>query len=430
MASALVKDIDLDAIDFFTAENLSNPYALLARLRRERPVAKFRQAGFDRDQYVVTTHALVDEVFRDHKRFSSNYMEMLTGGGKGDPEATAILATAWPEVNTLLTADEPDHTRLRSLAAKGFMPKRIARMSDLMGQAISNLIDGFIERGECDFMREFAVPMPINSIGAVLGIAPSYYDQLYDWTFALMRRNGQMGSPAEQVADARQIVELKEFVAALVREREKNPKDDLLSDLVTARVEGQSPFSELETLSTALILLVGGAETSRSTLIASIARLVQHPEQIRLLREDLTLVPKALEEILRIDTPGTAIWRIANCDTELGGVKIPEGSIIMLRMDSANRDETVFENPDQFNIFRSDINKHLSFGVGIHYCIGFRLAREQVTQSIQSLLKRLGDVRMVPEKSDLRAIPSAHTRCLRALHLAFTPGRRAVDKAE
>jgi cytochrome P450 len=90
----------------------------------------------------------------------------------------------------------------------------------------------------------------------------------------------------------------------------------------------------------------------------------------------------------------------------------------------------VFENPDQFNILRSDINKHLSFGVGIHYCIGFRLAREQVTQSIQSLLKRLGDVRMVPEKSDLRAIPSAHTRCLRALHLAFTPGRRAVDKAE
>jgi cytochrome P450 len=421
--------VDLDKVDFFSSEVLADPYELLARLRRERPVAKFRQAGFGRDQYVVTTHALVEEVFRDHNRFSSNYMEILTGGGKGDPQASAILATTWPEVNTLLTADEPDHTRLRSLAAKGFMPKRINRMAELIGQVISTLIDNFIERGECDFVREFAVPMPINSIGAVLGIPSSYYAKLYDWTFSLMRRNGQMGTPAEQVEDARQIVELKEFVASLVHDRQKNPKDDLLSDLVTARVDGQSPFSEHETLSTALMLLVGGAETTRSTLISAMARLMQTPGQLQLLHNDIALAPKAVEETLRLDTPGTAIWRIANVDTELGGVKIPKGAIIMMRMDSANRDETVFENSEVFNILRTDVNRHLALGTGIHYCIGFRLAREQASQSVAALLTRLKDVHMVPEKSDLRAHPSVHTRCLRELHLAFVPGQRALHRA-
>jgi cytochrome P450 len=420
---------NLDDIDFFAPEILQNPYELLARLRRERPVARFRQAGFDRVQFVVSTHALVDEVFRDQRRFSSNFMEMLTGGGKGNPEATAILSRTWPEVNTLLTADEPDHTRLRSLAAKGFTPKRVKRMSDLIGQSIKDLIDKFAEKGECDFVRQFAVPMPISSIGAVLGIPPQYYDALYEWTFALMRRNGQMGTPAEQVADAHRIVELKEFVHRLVHERQADPKDDLLSDLVTAREDGVSPFTELETLSTALMLLVGGAETTRSTLIATMARLMQSPDQLELVRKDLALVPKAIEETLRIDTPGTALWRIANFDTELGGVSIPKDSIIMMRMDSANRDSAVFQNPDKFDILRPDIGRHLSFGMGIHYCIGFRLAREQAAQSITQLLARLENVRMIAEKSDLRAHPSVHTRCLRALHLAFTPGSRSVGQA-
>jgi cytochrome P450 len=371
----------------------------------------------------------VNEVFRDHHRFSSNFMEILTGGGKGDPEAAAIFETTWPEVNTLLTADEPDHTRLRSLSAKGFMPKRVQRMADLIGQTVAALIDEFVERGECDFALEFAIPLPIHSIGAVLGIPSSYYGKLYDWTFSLMRRNGQMGTHAEQVHDAHQIVELKEFVKALVRDREKNPKDDLLSDLVTARVDGQSPFSELETLSTALMLLVGGAETTRSTLLSAMARLVQNPEQRNILQKDLSLVPKAIEETLRLDTPGTALWRIANHDTELGGVKIPKGAIIMMRMDSANRDEKVFQNADEFNLLRPDINRHLSFGMGIHYCIGFRLAREQSSQSMTALLSRLENLRLVADKSDLRAHPSVHTRCLRALHLAFTPGRRLVHQA-
>jgi cytochrome P450 len=422
MASEQLAQKNLDDCDFFSPEVLMDPHPLLARLRRERPVAKFRQPGVDRDIYVVTSYALVGEVFRDHNRFSSNFLEMFTGGGRAAPEAVAILKKTWPEVNTLLTADEPDHTRLRSLAAKGFMPARVNRMSNLIGQCITVLIDKFIERGECDFVREFAVPLPINSIGAVLGIPSSYYGKLYDWTFALARRFGQMGTPAEQVADAHQILELKDFIAETVRSRREHPKDDLLSDLVTARVDGVSPFSEFETLSTALILIVGGAETTRSSLISGMAHLLRNPAQLELLRNDLALIPRAVDEILRIDPPGPGTWRVAKQDVSIGGATIPGGSLVMIRKDSANRDTTVFEDPDSFNILRPNANRHLSLGNGIHYCIGFRLAKEQISQSLAALITRLPDLRMIPEKSDLRPHLSMHLRCLRGLSIGFTPG--------
>lgn len=415
---------DIDSIDFFAPEVLADPYELLSRLRRERPVAKFRQAGFDRDQYVVTPYSLVEKVFRDNQAFSSDYMSIFIGEGNDEPEVAEVMARTWSEVNTLLTADEPDHTRLRSLAQRAFMPSRIRRMSGLINEVIHGLIDDFIERGECDFKQEFAIPLPINSVAAVLGIPPEYYGKLYDWTFARLRRNGQMATPEEKLADAYQILEMKEYLAELVRDRRRQPRDDLVSDLVTARIDRVSPFSELEILSTVMMILVGGAETTRGTLISTLARLTQNPDQLEMLRADLSLVPRAVDEVLRIDSPGTAIWRIAARDVELGGQQIPEGAIVMLRMDSANRDETVFAEPERFDIQRANAGKHLSFGLGIHFCIGFGLARAQLNQSLQALIPRLTGLRVIAEKSDLRTHPSVLIRCLRELHLAFKAGSR------
>jgi cytochrome P450 len=419
-----LKSVDIDKVDFFSPAILANPAALFARLRKERPVARYFHPVFGCDEYVVTSYALVEEAFRDSKRFSSNFLEMMTGGGKGNPEATAILAKAWQDVNTVLTADEPDHTRLRALVAKAFMPNRIKRMSDLITVVVDKLIDGFIERGECNFIKEYSVPLPIYSVSAALGIPEQYQERIYNWTLALVRRIGQMGTDEEQVADAHQIVELKEFILALVRDREKEPRDDLVSDLVTARVDGQNPLTELEVLSTVQLLILGGAETARNTLTFAMARLMLNPTQLQLLRNDPSLTSKVIEETLRYDSPGAASWRVATCDTELGSVKIPKGAMIMLRMDSAARDETVFEKPEEFDLQRTDVNNHLGFGRGIHYCVGFRFAREQVNQSVQALLSRLNGVRINAEKSDLRVNPSSsHVRSPLALHLVFEPGK-------
>lgn len=415
----------MDDADFFTPETLADPYATMDRMRAACPVQRIRQPALGRDQYVVTSHELVDAVFRDHETFSSNYMDMFLSGGRGNPEAEALYATSWPEVNTLLTSDEPDHSRLRQLSMKAFMPGRIKRMTDLIEQTVTTLIDNFIERGTCDFVAEFAIPLPLHTIGDILGLPRDLHGQLYPWTFALMRRNGQMATHDEQLEDARQIVELKSYVEKLLRERRAHPQDDLISDLVTAEVEGENPLSDLEVLSSALLLIVGGAETTRSSLISMMARLTRSPEQRAALRADPTLIPKAVEEMLRLDTPGTALWRIARHDTELGGVAIPKGGIVMMRIDAANRDPAVFADPNAFVIGRDNINRHLSFGAGIHYCIGFRLARAQIIQSITQLVARLDDLRLVPEQSDLTAHPSMHTRCLKALTIAFTPGERS-----
>jgi cytochrome P450 len=420
-----VPNLNLAELDFFSPEVLADPYEVLALLRARHPVFQFRQPTYQRDPFVFSTYELVDKVLRDNKNFSSHTNEMLTGGGKGNPEAEAIYATEWPEVDTLLTADEPDHGRLRAFAVKAFMPGRIKRMASLIEETITSLIDGFIERGECDFVREFAIPLPVNSIGAVLGIERSYYQKLYEWTFSMMRRNGQLGSAADQVFDAHKVVEMKQFVSKLVAERRAAPGDDLISDLVTAEVAGVSPFTDLELLSTVMILIVGGADTTRSSLISCIARLCQHPDQLRLVRQDLSLIPAAIDEVLRLDTPVSALWRIAKHDVDVGGTKIPAGAVVMVRIDSANRDANVFENPDTFNILRRAPKTALTFGAGIHHCVGFRLAREQLNQSLTALLTRLGDIKLINEKCDLRTHLSVQTRCLRELHISFTPGKRA-----
>src|SRR5262249_4751366 len=156
------------------------------------------------DVYLVTSHAMVEQAFRDNQSFSSDFTKIFTGQGRVDPKIEEIYATGPAQVPAILTSDEPDHTRLRTLAQKAFMATRVKRMSDLIATTITRLIDNFIERGECDFFHEFAVPLPINSVGAALGVDPAYYDKLYDWTFSLMRRDGQMGTPEEQIHDAEQ----------------------------------------------------------------------------------------------------------------------------------------------------------------------------------------------------------------------------------
>lgn len=416
--------IDLDTLDFFDPGVLENPYAVLKRLRAERPVMKFRQRGFERDWYVVSSHELVTRVLLDNATFSSRTKEIFTGGGKRDPRAEAIYATTWPEVESMLTSDEPDHTRLRALAQAAFMPARIRRMADIIAETITTLIDRFADKGECDFVREFAVPLPIHTIGRILGIAPEYYDRMYDWTFSIIRRDGQMATPDEEVVDARNVVEMKRHVEDLVRERRARPRDDLISDLVTARIDGAPALTDLEIMSTIVILIIGGSETTRSTLISALPRLIANPDQLALLRADPTLAPRAIDEILRMDSPGAALWRRATREVELGGVRIPEGGIVLVRIDSANRDERVFDEPERFDIRRDNERLHAAFGKGIHHCIGFRLAREQLGQSIPALLARLQDLRLVPDKCDLRAFPAVHVRCLRAVSLAFTPAAR------
>jgi cytochrome P450 len=401
-----------------------NPFPAFAALRNSTPVLPIEQPGMDRKMFLVTSRSVAVDMLMKPELYSSRFYEVLAGGAAPNPEAAAIYKTGWPEVDVMLTTDAPEHSRFRTLVNNVFSPRRITAMQPKIEQAADELIDQFVERGECDFVEEFAVPLPIFMISDVLGISREHQRSFRRWSDAYILRNGQMGSQETEVAAARDIVECQHFLFDLVQKRRAAPEDDMISDLVHASVEGALPLTDVEILSVIQQILIAGNETTRSTLIGMMARLLDDPVQLQSLVEDPKLIPNGVEEALRFETPASCTWRIAREDVELSGVAIPKGSIVMARLESANRDESYFENPDTFDVRRTNARNHLSFGQGLHFCVGRVLARREMNIAMPKLLMRLQNLGMRRDKSDLRIHTSIHIRALRALHILFDPGPR------
>ena len=247
-----------------------------------------------------------------------------------------------------------------------------------------------------------------------------------EWSDAIMVRVGKMATKHQEIEAARQIVELHKFILGLIRARRSKRTDDLLSNAMYADTDGELPLSDEELLSFVQEVLVAGNETTRNTLISGMTRFLQNPDQLRLLREDPSLAVNAVEEILRLETPASAMWRIATQDTTLGGVALPKGAIVSLRYDAANHDERQFVDPERFDIHRPNARSHVSFSHGPHHCMGQHLARKELSIAFPRLLTRLEHVRMVPESSDVRVKPSVMIRARHELHIAFHAGRRLI----
>jgi cytochrome P450 len=350
---------------------------------------------------------------------------VLFGGGSVNPEADRIIAELPCEPTMLLTNDDPVHKRRRKLVSGAFTPKTIATMTASIVQIIDDLIDAFIEHGECDFARDFAIHLPTYVIADILGVPRDYYDRVTEWSDAVILRVGQMATADEEIAAAHRIVEFRRFILSFIRERRVRPGSDLLSLVMhPEEANGEDPLTDQEVMSFAQEVLVAGNETTRNTLLGGLARLLNHPEQLQLLRDNPDLAVNAVDEILRLETPASAMWRIVTRDTELGGVHLPEGAVLSLRYDSANRDERQFRDADTFDIRRANARTHLSFSYGVHHCMGQNLARKELAIAFPRIVTRLRNMRIVPEKSDLSYKPNVMIRALRALHVAFDPGPR------
>lgn len=412
---------ELADTDFFSEGVLAHPYAFLRRMRAEAPVFPAYQASHARRQYLVATYDLIQQVLTNPQRFSSNYLPILSGGGTLDPEVEAVRAKGFEEVDSLLTADDGDHRRMRKLVSNAFTPRRIKAMNDTLRTVVEDLIDRFAAQGECDFIAEFASGLPSNALAHIMGIDRARYDDVDRWGAAIARRFGQMGTLEERIADEYTILEAKDFMDELIAERRANPGDDLISDLVTAEADDEAPLTEAEIRATIFILLVGGTETTFSTLNFCMAHLAQDEAMRTRLTQNEADISAFIDEVLRFYTPVAGTWRIAREDVSLGGVDIPSGSILMVRLDSANRDPGQFERPDTFDIDRKGNARHLGFGGGAHSCIGFRVAKLELQHSISALLKRLKSPRLIEEGTDLDIVPSTHARCIRKLRLAFEP---------
>ncbi|MFF4838266.1 cytochrome P450 [Streptomyces sp. NPDC001315] len=313
----------------------------------------------------------------------------------------------------MLEADPPEHTRLRRLVAGAFSPKRSAEMEPRITQIANELVDAMPPSGELDLVEAFTAPLPVAVIAELLGIPEAHRQDFRRWTTLAF----QVSHP--EYASA--VAGLHAFLRELVEDKRRNPGDDLMSALVAARDENDGRLSGEELAGTAALLVIAGHETTVNLLGNSVLALLRHPDQLRLLRENPGLLPDAIEEFLRYDTSVERTTnRYAAEDLELGGVKIPRGGIVAVALASAGRDAPLPEggDPDTLDVTRSAA-RHLSFGHGIHHCLGAPLARLEARVALHTLLTRVPHLELAVPADSLEWFPSGMVRGVLSLPVRY-----------
>lgn len=344
-----------------------DPEPDLARLREESPVHWYEPGRF----WALTRHADVHAVSRDPETFCSSRGVLIN-----DREREVAAA------DSILYVDPPLHSRYRKLVNRGFTPRRVAALEDRVRQLLRDLLDAVDPSTDVDLVEAIAAPLPLLVIAELLGVPPSDRGQFRVWSDAVMEAASGITDENATLA-----LELMEYFDAALRQRATSPREDLLSVLVSADVDGEL-LTKPEQLGFCMTLLVAGNETTRSAISGGLVALAQHPEQRRRLVADPTLVPGAVEEVLRWVTPIAAMSRTATCDVAIGNEKVAEGDYVVMVYLSANRDEAVF-GPDAaaFDVTRP-VNPHLTFGTGEHFCLGASLARLETRVVVEELLAR------------------------------------------
>jgi cytochrome P450 len=414
-----VSHAPLDAFNPFDAALQEDPWAYYARLRREAPVHRDPNTGI----YLVSTYALVVEVLKRPEVFSNRFGVSLQGRSGRNEEVEKIAKEGWPPVDTMLTADPPEQRRFRMLVNEAFKPRRVQALEPRMRALTDELIDGFVGDGRAEIRSRFAVLLPLTIIAEQLGVPHEDLGLFKKWSDGFVAQLSQMAGPEAQVEAAKLILEFQKYFAKTLAARAESPKDDIISDLVHARVEGERPLDTAECLSILQQLLVAGNETTASTICEGVRLLATHPDQLAKVVDDPARIPNLVEEVLRIATPTSNMWRVVKEDTELGGVAIPQGSMVLVRFASANRDEAMFPDPDRFDVDRQNAGEHIAFGQGIHFCLGAKLARRELACAFRRLTTRLPGLRLAPDAPPLRHTPSILLRGLEALEIEWDPDR-------
>ncbi len=401
--------------DPLAPETVECPYPFYATLRREAPVYQVPGAGF----YIVSRYEDILSVLRRPELFSSS-----SGPGLRpvpDDDVQAIMREGFPPVNTLLTNDPPAHSRYRGLVNKAFSARRVALLEPGVRAIAEALVDGFAADGEVELVAQFAVPLPLSVIADALGVPREDMPAFKRWSDDSVAPLGGMISHERELECARSIVEFQRYFEAKLEQRRQTPRDDLLSDLLTARLDGVEPLDTAELLSIIQQLLVAGNETTTNLIASGVLLLLSHPDQRAAVQADPSLVANTVEEILRLESPVQGLFRSAKLDTEIGGVPVPAGARLVLMYAAGNRDEAAFADAETFDVRRDNAREHLAFGQGVHYCLGAALARLEGVIALQTLLTRLPNLRLAPGRNDFTHTPSFILRGLKALHLAFDP---------
>ena len=397
---------------------LTAPWGINRRLRHEAPVFKDPASGI----YFISRYDDVLRMARDHKTFSS---KMLTAtralGGSEDPEITEILKGGYPQVPTMLTQDPPLQRRYRKFVDGAFSPGSLKMLEPFMEQTSNDLIDAFIDKGHCEFLDAFGVPLPLRVIVSQLGAPESDMHLFRKWTEAFIGNlSGQLDRDG-LVKAAKDMVEFQHYFVERMNERRDSPTDDILSKVVNASIDGEQPLGDGECLSMISQIMVAGNETTSATLTEAIWLLIQNPEQYELLRSDPSpdMISRLVEEALRISSPSSNMFRRANTDVEMHGVTIPKDSILFARFASANQDENQFPEPEKFDLRRDNLKDQVAFGKGVHHCLGAALSRREMNIGFKVILDRMENFRLNDGASDPAFSANALLHGLTGLDLAF-----------
>lgn len=322
---------------------------------------------------------------------------------------------------SMINMDDPDHKRRRNLVNRGFTPNRLAALETKVRKICTQLIDAVCERGECEFVREIAAPLPLIMIGDMLGMPPEDFEILLHWSETMLAATSSSATPEQLQAAAKAGGEYFSYAAETIAQRKADPTDDLVSVLVHGKVDGDQ-LSDEEIAHEVLLILVGGDETSRHVITEGALTLIRHPEQRAQLAADPSLLPVAVEEMLRWVSPIKNMNRTATRDTELRGQKIREGDKLLLLYPSANRDTRVFDEPDTFDIRRKP-NPHVAFGgYGTHHCLGATLARLELRIMFEELNRRLPDLALATDQP-LPLRPSNFIVGIEKMPVRFAPSK-------
>jgi len=375
----------------------------------------------DTGAYVLSRHRDIQWAMSHPEIFSIDLVGKAGASMFAHPEALDVLEReGWPR-NTRLSSDPPQHRGYRNIVNVSFTAGRAKASEPFIQSIVDELLDGLESRGECEFITDFAAPLSIRVIANRLGLPESDVDRLKVWSDAWVEPLSYGLSLEREVEVARLGVELQHYLAEKFEEKQREPGEDILSDLVNGRLEDGRPLSTHEAMGLAEHITVGGHETVTSALAAGLLLLVQNPDIRSELRADATLVRNFVEEALRLESPSQGFFRYAVRDSELHGVKIPAGSMVHLRFGAANRDPEIFPEPDRMDLHRSNAGAHMAFGQGLHHCLGAPLARLELVLSFRALLERWKEFRTLSDPGALTHEPGLLLRSLKELPTAFVP---------
>ena len=389
--------IDLLSGDFWGGD----PHRALSWMREHAPVF------WDGRVWGVAAYDLLREASRRPEVFSN------AEGCRPDAMATPMM----------IDMDDPDHRKRRKVVSEGFTPRRVREAESAVRRACDEIIDNVCERGKCDFVTDVAAWLPMIMIGDALGVEPSERATLLGWSDDLMR--GLVGSDGQEMERAMHaFTGFREYALDAIAQRRAEPRDDLLSVLVHAQVDGER-LDEESVIHEALLILIGGDETTRHVITGGLYQLLANPEQKRMLVQDPAKIPVGVEEMLRWVSPIRNMNRTVTTDTELGGTRLLAGDKVLLLYPSANRDAPVFADPFTFDVERYP-NEHVAFGFGAHFCLGNNLARLELRCMFEHLLARLPDIELV-EAAEPANRPANFVSGYESMPVRFTPTSRITD---